>query len=193
MPKISDERREERRGQILDAAVRCFSRSGYHRTSMTDIIAESGLSSGAIYGYFRGKQEIIHAVAHSVMQGRFGELNSLSEDRVLTPAQIASVLIGGLRASLPTTMLVQVWAEATIDAELRAMFQEVAGTVMGQVSGLLERWATEYPERVDGDPAGWARRSTPVFVAVVMGFIVQSTLVDEFDGDAFVAALPGVL
>jgi len=92
MPKISEERREQRRAQIMAVAVRCFSRSGYHRTSMTDIIKESGLSAGAIYGYFSGKQDLIHAVARSVMEGRFSELSALSEGHVLTPAEIASNL-----------------------------------------------------------------------------------------------------
>ena len=50
MPKVSEQHREARRDQIVDAALRCFSRKGFQRTSMADIIAESGLSAGAIYG-----------------------------------------------------------------------------------------------------------------------------------------------
>ena len=37
MPKISEEKRQARRLQILDAASRCFARDGFHATSMADI------------------------------------------------------------------------------------------------------------------------------------------------------------
>lgn len=40
---------EIRREEILEAALKCFSKRGYHDTRMDDIINESGLSKGAIY------------------------------------------------------------------------------------------------------------------------------------------------
>jgi len=193
MPKISEERREQRRAQIMAAAVRCFSRSGYHRTSMTDIIKESGLSAGAIYGYFSGKQDLIHAVARSVMEGRFSELSALSEGHVLTPAEIASNLIQGLRATLPTGMLLQVWSEATVDEELHAMFQELVGSIKSNVSQLLERWADVHSDEIDEDSASWAVKSAPVLIAVVVGFVLQSTLVTGFNDQQFLDTLPGLI
>jgi AcrR family transcriptional regulator len=63
MPKVTDEHRERRRRQILDAAVACFDRRGLHATTTDDIVAEAGLSAGAIYRYFDGKDAIIEAIA----------------------------------------------------------------------------------------------------------------------------------
>ena len=63
MPKISDERRAERRAQILDAARRCFHGQGLHATSMADIIKASGLSAGAVYGYFASKEDLVATLA----------------------------------------------------------------------------------------------------------------------------------
>src|SRR5215469_4392938 len=63
MPRITAEKRQARCQQILDAASRCFSRQGFHRTSMEDIVRESRLSPGAIYCYFRGKNDIVTAIA----------------------------------------------------------------------------------------------------------------------------------
>ena len=63
MPKISEEKRQARRLQILDAATRCFARQGFHRTSMEDIIRKLKSSPGAVYCYFRGKTDIIAAIA----------------------------------------------------------------------------------------------------------------------------------
>ena len=62
MPRITDERREERREQVLEAARACLQDHGLEAVSMEMIIARSGLSTGAVYGYFKGKDQIINAV-----------------------------------------------------------------------------------------------------------------------------------
>src|SRR5271170_5213129 len=62
MPRITDERREARREQVLEAARACLQEHGLEAVSMEMIIARSGLSTGAVYGYFKGKDQIINAV-----------------------------------------------------------------------------------------------------------------------------------
>src|SRR5512141_1828028 len=61
MPKVTEEYADTRRRQIIDAAYRCFARKGFHQTTMRDIYAETGLSAGAVYNYFKSKEEIIEA------------------------------------------------------------------------------------------------------------------------------------
>ena len=61
MPRITEERREARRQQILDAARACMLERGLEAVSMEMIIARSGMSTGAVYRYFKGKDEIIEA------------------------------------------------------------------------------------------------------------------------------------
>ena len=56
MPKISEEAKEARRSQIVDAAVRCFARTGYYATTIEDIVRETGVSKGALYLYFPSKE-----------------------------------------------------------------------------------------------------------------------------------------
>ena len=48
MPRISAARANEQRGRILDAALTCFAREGFHAATVQDIVEESGLSPGAI-------------------------------------------------------------------------------------------------------------------------------------------------
>src|ERR1700689_1753746 len=62
MPRLTDERRQERREQVLEAARACLQEHGLEAVSMEMIIARSGLSTGAVYGYFKGKDQIISAV-----------------------------------------------------------------------------------------------------------------------------------
>ncbi len=53
----------DRRKQILDAAERCFVRSGFHRTTMQDVAADAGMSPGNLYRYFRSKDAIVAGLA----------------------------------------------------------------------------------------------------------------------------------
>ena len=51
--------KEARREQIIQAAVACFARKGYHLTTMDDIVAESGLSKGSLYWHFKNKKDLL--------------------------------------------------------------------------------------------------------------------------------------
>jgi len=48
-----------RRQHILDAAIRVFAKSGYHRTTIKEISAASGVSDGTIYNLFENKEELL--------------------------------------------------------------------------------------------------------------------------------------
>ena len=56
----------ERRAQIIEAALACFVREGYNNTTMDDIVAESGLSKGSLYWYFKSKDDLFAAALMSV-------------------------------------------------------------------------------------------------------------------------------
>jgi AcrR family transcriptional regulator len=62
MPKVLPQYLETKRSEILDAAAACFTRGGFHQSTMQDICTEAGLSPGAVYRYFRSKEEIIEAM-----------------------------------------------------------------------------------------------------------------------------------
>ncbi len=62
MPKVPQSYLDARRTEIVDAAMTCFLRKGFHQTTMRDICKEAQLSPGAVYRYFAGKSEIMSAV-----------------------------------------------------------------------------------------------------------------------------------
>lgn len=66
MPRVSQSYLDARRRQIMDAAITCFAREGFHRATMQDIVAETGLSAGAIYRYFWSKEDIVAALRNLV-------------------------------------------------------------------------------------------------------------------------------
>src|SRR5947209_8295202 len=63
MPLTPSETQIDRRAQILEAAIVCFAKRGFHQTSMHDISAEAGISVGLIYRYFANKEAVISAMA----------------------------------------------------------------------------------------------------------------------------------
>lgn len=62
MPRLLEATRTARRDRILDVAVACFARGGYHQTTMDEIAAEAGIAKGAPYRYFDGKEAIFLAL-----------------------------------------------------------------------------------------------------------------------------------
>jgi AcrR family transcriptional regulator len=63
MSRANTQRQSDRRTEILDAAQRCFVRSGFHQASMQEICAEAGMSPGNLYRYFPSKEALIAGIA----------------------------------------------------------------------------------------------------------------------------------
>ncbi len=59
---------EERRGQIVRAAVKLFSEEGYHTTTIQQIAREAGVSTGLIYQYFHDKDDILFLTLKLVLE-----------------------------------------------------------------------------------------------------------------------------
>ena len=66
---------EERKGQILEAAISVFSRLGFHRARMEDVALESGLAKGTLYLYYRSKDELIGALVERIFRWGRRDLN----------------------------------------------------------------------------------------------------------------------
>ncbi|MFD7829587.1 TetR family transcriptional regulator [Kitasatospora sp. NPDC059803] len=113
MPRLTDTRKELRRTQITEAAVRCFSRNGLERTSIADITAESGLSAGSIYAHYRSKADLVQASAHALLAERAEALGEYAASD--SPPDPAEARAG-----------VQTWGEATTNPAIRHI---VADTV----------------------------------------------------------------
>ncbi len=55
-------RSEQRRREILDAALACFTELGFSATTMADIRQRSGASTGSIYHHFKNKEQLAGAL-----------------------------------------------------------------------------------------------------------------------------------
>jgi len=179
MPKVSQEHLERRRQQILDAAASCFSRQGFHATSMRDIFAAAGLSAGAVYRYFPTKTDLIRAIAAEALAIALPALDSAITDRA-TPSipDVVAALVTQLRdgrlAPLRPVVL-QVWAEAVRDQELAELARSTLAQLRAHLTPWLERLAAEgqIPSRTDTTAAGG------LITALLQGYVIQLTVLGD--------------
>jgi AcrR family transcriptional regulator len=175
VPRISASRREARRGEIIDAARRCFSRDGFHQTSMPDIAAEAGVSVGAPYRYFASKEEIILEIAGDAFRMIFEPVDRLvSTGAVVSAAGLVEAAIEPIeRVAGPVEELlrcaVQAWAELLRHEEMRVRALEGFERVRGEMADALRRGqaAGVVPASLD------AERGTRVVMALLHGFVLQ--------------------
>lgn len=147
MPRVSEAHLAARRQQILEAAWRCFSRQGFHATSMQDVFAESGLSAGAVYRYFPSKADLVRTTAEGIAgiaEDAFQEL--IAEDPVSRPDEALRRTLLHVTRSVTsheldrTKIALYVWAEAVRDPEIRGIVTVVADRIVGRWAELAERW-----------------------------------------------------
>jgi AcrR family transcriptional regulator len=180
MPRLSAEVRAQRRQHVLASAWRCFSQDGFHATSMDDIIAATGMSSSAVYRYFRSKDEIIDAAAAAslaLISEFFARL--LEDDHVPTPREAITGLVHELaeRTRHPdydlSKIAIHAWAEALRRPELAARSRAFYLGVRERLDELARRWhAAGYLE-----PCVPPEAVATMLLALMPGLIVTRHLV----------------
>lgn len=116
-------RLEQRREQIIQAALGCFIERGFHKTGMRDIAAAAGVSLGNLYNHFARKEELIALIASL----EAAELQPLLDELAQGPARaaLARFAAGYLAWSLtPENLLLgtEILAELTRHPEMAATF-----------------------------------------------------------------------
>jgi AcrR family transcriptional regulator len=87
---------EEKRRQLLDAAVRVFARKGFHASRVGDIAEEAGVAHGLLYHYFKSKDQVLEAVFHenwSVLLARIASVEQSDEPAVDQLRHIAAIVL----------------------------------------------------------------------------------------------------
>jgi AcrR family transcriptional regulator len=193
MPKVSEEHLAARRRQILDAALACFSRRGFHQTSMQAIFEEAGLSPGAVYRYFKSKEEIVQAIASETLAGFAGAIQPGATAETLGPAEVVQRLFDALE-TVPLRedrlrLAVQVWGEALHNPAIRTFLLQIVDRLRGQITADLR----DAQERGRLDPGLDPEYAGRALLAMAQGFVVQSTWHPELDRAQFRAAALGLL
>lgn len=194
MPRVSPEHGDARQRQILGAALACFSRQGFHKTTMKDIVRESGLSAGAIYNYFSSKGEIVDAIARerhaserALLEAALAASDKPLELRELARAFFSSLAVDEQRAG--RRVGIEVWAEALRNPEVLATVRRGVDEPRRILATLVEEAQARDELPPDLDPEGMAR----VMVALFQGLVLQQAWDPDTDVERYLAAVERIL
>jgi AcrR family transcriptional regulator len=196
MPKVSDEHLAARREQVLRAAWTCFDKNGFHATTMADVIAESGLSAGAVYRYFTGKADLVRASADRAL-GTIGPTLSeiLASPEAIGPVDAVEQVLETVEEALlagPTDIsriAMMAWAESLRADDVHAVTNAAMTTLragLAEVAGRAREAGLLPP---DAEPAVVAQ----VMMSLTIGWIIQRNIAGVADRGAYLAATRAVL
>lgn len=194
MPKISERRRENRRQQILEAALACFSENGFHQTGMADIVRGSGMSHGAVYGYFQSKDDIIEALADDRHRSE-AILNSAAE-QAQDPIEGLRALVRAYAqwltdpAGAPRRRVgVHGWAEALRSQRVHDRIVEGIDIPRAMIVAMVERAQRNGQLSRDLSADAIARS----FIALFQGLVLQVAWGEDIDAESCVAVVERML
>jgi AcrR family transcriptional regulator len=139
-PQI-DSSNGDRRSQILEAALVCFAKRGFHQTSMHDISGEAGISVGLIYRYFENKEAVISAMADRHKK----EITEMLERARQAPSLLESLEILFTAhccedaPQVVSAFVVDLYAEASRNPHVADLVRDVLKTAMNGVRDLIAR------------------------------------------------------
>jgi AcrR family transcriptional regulator len=175
MPRISADREAAVRERIVRAALEVFAEKGYHRATIADVVRRSGLSVGAIYTHFTGKEQLFLSGCDLIAEQGLDELGQRLAPLATTEARLRAAIdyfvetideFDGAPGQVP---LVSAWAEADAEPGLRQMLVRRRERLVGAATLLLQEGIArgDLPDWLDVD--GFARG----FVALLDGLMLQ--------------------
>lgn len=193
MPKLKPEELESRRQEIVDAALNCFLRSGFHRTTTDEICREAAITPGGLYHYFGGKDEIIAAVIQQSANEVVGHLRTMLEEAGDMRAAVGDITAFFLEAMHDpnidniTRLDIEIWAEALKNEKLYQSSQ--AGWAMRRqwMETMVRRGAEEgmYNTK-DVDARGLSSLLAAILVGMRIGRVLWK---DDFDLNGAITAM----
>lgn len=191
MPKVSEEHRAARREQIITAMLRCVARDGFHKTTMAAVVAESGLSAGSVYLYFKDKDDLIRAIVETVAgEGLSVVLDRAAADVPPPHEVLAAVLerviaIGEERGIELHRVALQAWAEAARSPEIMEIYRREGGLGRAAWTTYVERAIAAGHLSKSADPA----RTAHTLIGLVAGFMVQRLFFEDLTPASYAAGL----
>ena len=169
---------EERRNQIFEAAIKVFTRLGYHKANVDDIAREAGLSKGGLYWHFKSKNEILVGILRRLLSHEETELLALREaegtakDRLLQATAIVLTGFKQIRGWVP--LMYEYVALGLRDEKIRAMLATYAEAVKDILAPIVQQGV----ERGEFRPVDTGR-ATVALMSIMEGTVLMRVVVPE--------------
>lgn len=175
VPRLTAVQEQQVRDRIIRAAVAVFAEKGFHRATIADVVARSGLSVGAIYTHFTGKDELFLHSCDLISGQGLDELAARLAPLATTAERLRAAVayyvdtIDDFDGQPGQVSLVRAWAEAREEPGVREMLARRRERLLGAAQLLLREGIVrgELPEWLDVD--GFGRG----FMALLDGLLLQ--------------------
>jgi TetR/AcrR family transcriptional regulator, transcriptional repressor of aconitase len=190
MPRLREETQRARVRHILAAAERCFVRRGFDATTIADICDEAGVSVGALYSHFDGKEDLVEAICEPAIEGKRAILEELAgKDASLSDAEpmraVVSEMLATRQGASDAALDVHLWAESLRNPRIRKLTRRAFRALDDGLTTLVRNSQARGDLREDLS----ARAVAALLVAAVAGLEVRRALDLDDDPDALVAVL----
>jgi AcrR family transcriptional regulator len=132
----------ERRQQIMEAALVCFARNGYHLTTMDDIAKQLPFSKGLLYYYFKTKRDLFLAILDDWMARAMAEWGRVLQPDAPAAEQLSACLAYGMQLLTQSAELSRVefefYGELGRDPTISAAFQSLFAAFRAEFKTILE-------------------------------------------------------
>lgn len=189
-PKLPKEYSDFRKQQILQASLECFVEKGYAETTIREIAKRMNASTGVIYNYFKGKEEILEKIQEwSIENNR--RMFSQMEQRETAREAIMDFFknnfeccpVEELKHSARSNF--SLWSEALKRQNIREMFNSLYKYIEENVA----RFVKEGIEKKEMSPHLDPNVIAGFFLALIFGLQVQIALIDGIDTGAYIESI----
>ncbi|WP_315744422.1 MULTISPECIES: TetR/AcrR family transcriptional regulator [unclassified Bradyrhizobium] len=165
MRKVDPVKHEQRRQEIIQAALRCFVRNGFHGASTTDICAEAKMSPGHLYHYFPSKEAIVEALVQSDLAHAASRVELILASPDIVEALLREIEDTSIHRPEAQVLSAEALAEACRNPSFARIVQEHARAIRA----LLVDFLIKAQCRGEVDPALDPEAAANILSAVVDG------------------------
>ncbi len=172
-PKVVEDRRE----QIIDAAMHVFSEKGFTKATNKDVAREAGITPGLIYYYFESKEKLLEAMVESRSPIRL--LTSLTPQVLALPPeaflrfiirQILSIIEGKNFIRVMRVMLPEIVHNPEMTPMVAGFIQRVIGFLTSYLESKMEAGELRQSD---------ASLAAQVFLGSIMGFVLRRHIIRD--------------
>ena len=163
--------------KLITAAAACFAEKGFSATSVREIATRAGISQGAMYTYFKGKDELIRAIVLEEQNSALNSHEQLSGDTYFERLchQVISC-ISDVGYPVTHRLWVEIMAESSRNPELQETFISSDRIMRKSIAGIIEQGITAGEFRQDIHP----EEMTIILFAFIDGLIARKAINPAF-------------
>lgn len=138
MRRVNVQLQSDRRMEILDAAERCFTRSGFHQASMQEICAEAGMSPGNLYRYFPSKEALIAGISERNRADAMASFAQVGQapDFFAGLAELARHHLVD-RSDSEVGLCAEIMSESRRNPEVAQLYQQIENDIKNRIADML--------------------------------------------------------